>query len=489
MHTPHKRKHFPAYYIAYLSVSFLLRIVDSHELEQCYGRPRHHRIPLALPSDRGGLFGTVSPRRLRYDNAVQLMLRAGSQTPVGEDEEEDNGDESPPKQDANLDRLSTPVSVVVRTKFGRAATVLDQKVELTLQRRRNIGMLKENLRRVLPNKPPVSLMQIVYEGRIQGDDVLIDEIVEEEDEDDEEEEEEEEETKGKLVFTLDMIPPVDGKFFHTLSRQLNDLTTSELLRLYASNEAALYETSLSLLENRSTEEEGTDEETNLPSSLKQVVPTIEERANQIESQLTDMLCLQKEDKVRSILEETRPPSAIQQQTEIRGERIVHATATGGMRVSLRKKLQHNFNVQSWQDTIRSICLFVFFGLFGGRTPMKRLILLLGAPSVLLLQARPVKLLWKQLLYAIMNDPPGIVLSLLPAPQQALFHRDTETAMQTLYGTYTTETRDIEAEKKKKRRKLINADKAITEEFFDAEEEEFFDTIDQQEDDKEFDDDD
>ena len=43
-----------------------------------------------------------------------------------------------------------------------------------------------------------------------------------------------------------MVPPVDGKFTNGLPEQLKDLTTAELLRIYASNEAALQETASSV---------------------------------------------------------------------------------------------------------------------------------------------------------------------------------------------------------------------------------------------------
>jgi hypothetical protein len=60
------------------------------------------------------------------------------------------------------------------------------------------------------------------------------------------------------------------------------------------------------------------------------------------------------------------------------------------------------------------------------------LLLLGAPLCFFLQARPVKIYLKQAFYACAN-PPGIVLSLLPAPQQAILNFDEEEARKTLYG--------------------------------------------------------
>lgn len=59
-------------------------------------------------------------------------------------------------------------------------------------------------------------------------------------------------------------------------------------------------------------------------------------------------------------------------------------------------------------------------------------LLLGAPLCFVLQARPVKIMLKQVFYA-MSHPPGIFLSLLPAPQQAILSFREDDAMVELYG--------------------------------------------------------
>eukprot|EP00527_Entomoneis_sp_CCMP2396_P008838 CAMPEP_0198142228 /NCGR_PEP_ID=MMETSP1443-20131203/5082_1 /TAXON_ID=186043 /ORGANISM="Entomoneis sp., Strain CCMP2396" /LENGTH=559 /DNA_ID=CAMNT_0043805197 /DNA_START=226 /DNA_END=1905 /DNA_ORIENTATION=+ len=532
------QNHAACFLVATLLAFQLLDIVKARG-QFNYNTHSQRRIHLTSPNQRsGGLFG-VQNTGFRSEHQLQQQqslpsspflstnskvllerLRAGDQEEDSDEESEggEKGEEvtvaadesddeelstsSSSASSGDDDRLSAPVPVVIRAKYGREKnSVLDQKVDLTLQRRRTIGMVKDNLRRTLPNKPPVSLMKIMHEGRILSDDVLLDELVEEEEEDDDDEEDEElddgcdNEAKGTLHLTLDMIPPVDGKFSQTLVEQVNDLTTAELLRLYATNEAALYETAISMLdqpdpkptndkddvsEKDDDDEEVEEDKETAPPSTTLVIPKIVERANKIEQQLKDMLYKQ-QDKVAAILEETRPPSAIQAATEIRGERVIDAVPSRGVKTSLRRKLQHTFNVQSWADTIRYICLFIFFGMFGGRTPMSRLILLLGAPSVLVLQARPVKLLWKQALYTLINDPPGILLSLLPAPQQALFNLDAEQAMLTIYGRYTEETKELQ--------KSLNAGKDdgdlvqdADDDFFDAEEDEeaFFDSKEEQE---------
>ena len=57
---------------------------------------------------------------------------------------------------------------------------------------------------------------------------------------------------------------------------------------------------------------------------------------------------------------------------------------------------------------------------------------LGAPLCFVLQARPVKIAMKQLFYTVGN-PPAILLSLLPAPQQAIMSLNYDAAMTGLYG--------------------------------------------------------
>ena len=58
---------------------------------------------------------------------------------------------------------------------------------------------------------------------------------------------------------------------------------------------------------------------------------------------------------------------------------------------------------------------------------------LGAPMCFVIQARPVKILIKQLFYGV-GTPPGILLSLLSAPQQKIMDLDFKSAMEDLYGS-------------------------------------------------------
>jgi hypothetical protein len=64
--------------------------------------------------------------------------------------------------------------------------------------------------------------------------------------------------------------------------------------------------------------------------------------------------------------------------------------------------------------------------------MSRTIMLLGAPACFIIQARPVKIAMKQLFYTI-GEPPGILLSLLPAPQQTIMSCDYNDSLKSIYG--------------------------------------------------------
>jgi hypothetical protein len=79
-------------------------------------------------------------------------------------------------------------------------------------------------------------------------------------------------------------------------------------------------------------------------------------------------------------------------------------------------------------------LFLFFGVFGGKNAFSRTLLVLGAPLSILLQTRYLKLWFKTAFYMLM-DPPHILLSLLPAPEQSILtSRNLDAAFASLYGS-------------------------------------------------------
>jgi hypothetical protein len=347
-----------------------------------------------------------------------------------------------------------PVAVVVKTNTGNP--VLDQTVEFTVHPSRDVASVKQTLRRLLPGKPPVSMLKLVQSNVVLQDDLMVNELLDDDDDDEEEQEDDEDDDEGgrkkkKLVLQLDMVPPVDPKFVVQLALQMPEMTVSDLLDAYAMNEAAAYvhATAIMMSPNQQQHDEddqdredevdagGLTRSTALASAS--VTRQIKEQAAIIRRDLEESL-LQSEPMQKVIQEGKAPAFHLPnlQERQVRGQRVRQA-AQGGVKTTLKRKIQRNLNV-NWVDTLRHFCLFLFFGYFGGRTPFSRAVLLLGAPSVFLLQARFVKLWIRQALYALVDHPPSILLSLLPAPQQSILSLDVRAAMETIYGDYAVELR-------------------------------------------------
>lgn len=297
---------------------------------------------------------------------------------------------------------SEPVSINFKTNIG--SPIIDTSLELLVSRSRNIESVKSTLSRMLPGRPPVDALRLLWGNQELRDDQLVDELV---DDDDDEEE------ATTMTLTLDMVPPVDPKFATQLT-SISDLSTSELLDAYTANAAAMYHNAKSLEQFSSPQLDG-------PLSLE-----LRHQAMRIRKQMIDSW-----PEAAMQLLEMEVPSSNQNDVfeERRGQRV--RSGNGGTTMNLRKSIQLNLNV-NWPKTIRNFLLFIFFGVFGGRNAVSRNLLLLGAPLTFFLQARPVKIWLKQAFYAAAN-PPGIILSLLPAPQQAILSFDESKARQALFG--------------------------------------------------------
>jgi hypothetical protein len=351
-----------------------------------------------------------------------------------------------------------PVTVEVKTRVGEPTLDGMAAVELTVHRSRDVASVKNALRRQLPGRPPVDTIRLVHGGAVLRDDLLVNEILEDQDEDEEEDDEEDDldedgggrRRRNRLVLQLDMVPPVDPRFVSQLPSQMDGMTVSELLDAYAHNEAAALVNAQLLLaaedEEGGDEGEGGDGESDEAGggarrAAPSVTARIREAAAQIRADL-DATVLRSEASRRAVREGSAPALASRspnlQERQVRGQRVRQA-AQGGVRTTLRRKVQRNLNV-NWPDTARHFCLFLFFGYFGGRTPLSRAVLLLGAPSVFLLQARPVKRWIRRALHAAADHPPPILLSLLPAPQQSILSLDVQAAMEAIYGDHAAEAR-------------------------------------------------
>ncbi|KAL3934777.1 MAG: hypothetical protein SGBAC_009573 [Bacillariaceae sp.] len=349
-------------------------------------------------------------------------LRGGStaQQLAGEEDDEDEEDEEEEKKNSKMSIPSKPVRLLVQTNWGNP--VLDLQVELNAKRDRNLASLKKSLSRLLPGRPPILSLELVSEGRVLEDEMLVDELFDEEDEDEEEREE------SKTIL-LNSIPPVDPKFALELTPKLkahmedddDTLTTEELLDAYFLNQVSIARNG-QLLDNP----EAVSSTTLLRSEMK-------ERADALQEQLKNDV---PEEVWQQSLESVQRS---RQAEEFRGQR--YRSGKGGARTNLKKSIQHNMNI-NWGDTIRNFLLFLFFGYFGGRASISRQLMLLCAPMCFIVQARPVKVFTKIMFYMV-HKPPGIVLSLLPAPQQAMLNMDEEKEYVALYGP--RETKEGESE--------------------------------------------
>jgi hypothetical protein len=392
-----------------------------------------------------------------------------------DNDDDDNESPTTSKADSTSTSGTTPapeplsdqfVAVTIRTSTG--SKLLDSyPLEFeNVGRQRNVAFLKASVSRKLPSKPPVSAIWLTRHGQILDDATLVDDLMDEDDQDDDEDDEENEtgDSKG-LVLQLDMIPSVDPNFLADLDLKLADCSVSELLDAYATNEAVVWENAAALQwqsllpklrslptendPNQASSVETTSEATANTTSRNTAVlwsTAIRERAREIRQTLEGTVLNTKP--AQSLLQTAEPEGATTTSTstdsEVKGERkrrVSATTASSGSALSggasgggWKSMLQHHFNVD-WGATVRHVLLFLFFGWFGGRTATSRAILLLGAPSVVVLQARPVKMWLRQVLYAVLDHPPSVFLSLLPAPQQAILSLHMSAAMQTLYGNH------------------------------------------------------
>lgn len=102
-----------------------------------------------------------------------------------------------------------------------------------------------------------------------------------------------------------------------------------------------------------------------------------------------------------------------------------------------------------------------------------------------LQARPVKM-WSKIAFYMMVNPPGVVSSLLPAPQQAILNADIDKSYAALYRPDAEETDKVSAIATKKAKSLKEDQKQGVEDDLDTiePEEEEEDESDEEEDDDE-----
>jgi len=126
-----------------------------------------------------------------------------------------------------------------------------------------------------------------------------------------------------------------------------------------------------------------------------------------------------------------------------------------------------FVIQDWFGTIHKCLLFLSLGYFGGRNSFSKKLLLFGAPMTFVVQYRPVKLMIKFMFYQYFINPPSFLLSLLPAPYQAILSFNFDDSFDELY--LTAAEKKAKATVAKQAKAGEGKEEGEDEEFFDAQE--------------------
>ena len=280
---------------------------------------------LPLLTLRGG--STAAESSNDEDDAELSSTGFDGQAMEVDDDDDDAVVENSGKENKPAVVSSTPARLLVQTNWGNS--VVDQRIEITASRTKNIAQVKKSISRSLPGKPPVLALELVFEGKIMDDEMLVDELF---DGDEEEEEEDDEKSDESFkVLTLNSVPPVDPRFAIELAPKLKShveddedtLTTEELVEAYFLNQAAMARNAQLLGDPKA------------PSSpllrleLQQQARALKE---QLKSQIpTDVW----ETSLKSIKRDHHAE-------EIRGER--YRSGKGGARTSLKKSIQTNLNI-------------------------------------------------------------------------------------------------------------------------------------------------
>jgi hypothetical protein len=271
---------------------------------------------------RGGSTSAETDNIVESDPAIQ---------PAEDDDEElqEEGGEDADNHETIVSNV--PARLLVQTNLGNS--VLDHRLELTSKRSKNIADLKKSISRLLPGRPPLLGLELVYEGRIVHDDMLISELYDDEEEEDIDADDDGENQESFKVLTLNSVPPVDPKFGVELTPKLKShleddedtLTTEEILDAFFLNQAAMAQNARLLNDP-------------MASSSPLLRLEIQEQAKQLKEKFRSEV---PEDVWESSMQAIKRDHAVE---EIRGQR--YRSGKGGARTSLKKSIQTNLNIVS-----------------------------------------------------------------------------------------------------------------------------------------------
>jgi hypothetical protein len=329
---------------------------------------------------------------------------------------------------------ANPVTLVFTTAFRNP--IVDVRHELTSTRRRTVAELKRSLSRSLPGKPPSSGIRLLCDGDALGDDMIVDELLQDDDDEEEEDEDDGSSTIQKTV-TLDMVPPLDDRFLvgwvETLRRDVvvddddrhddpstSVVSTRRLLEAYCMNQAFMVHNQLLLLKG----DDGGDDNVEMPLTFR-----IQEQAQDLWRAFREQV---PDDLWQDLVVDERRTRRRSTGPQWKGQRRRSGrVASDTIKASVQKQL----NVD-WMETTKTFLLLLFFGYFGGKTLTSRLLLILAAPLSVLIQTRALKV-WIKTAFYMLQHPPLIFLSLLPAPEQVILSCNVDDMYETLYGSAPT----------------------------------------------------
>lgn len=400
-----------------------------------------------------------------------------------EDEEETEDDDEEEEGESTVQKSAAtgpPVKIIVRTNLN-SPLLIDQTLEFTASRTRDVTSIKQSIFRQMRGKPPVMSQSLIMGSRLLRDDEILSDLIneqihggtDEDDDEDEFDEDDEEEDDITMNFILDIPPPIDPKFGTEFKDQLKKLTVTELLDAYVANVASLHGNSMAIFQDDIEEEDDDDKETNTKADTDDDEEDEEEEIRH-ESFIPKSIQLRKHAlMVKQNLMDSFPANIVEflekqeelmqnggddtdEETDTSSKSLIDmessmllkssmiskagsgtngvytkSTMRGGAKMQVRRALQKNLNIH-WPSSIRNSLLFLFFGHFGARDVKARMLMLFGAPMVFIIQIRQIKIWIKQIFYAI-GKPPSIFLSLLPAPQQTIMSLDVEKYMRDIYG--------------------------------------------------------
>jgi hypothetical protein len=246
--------------------------------------------------------------------------RSEMEVPANDENEAGIGNADEETADYESPTINQRVALSIQTNWG--SPVLDQKLELEATRNKNIATIKARVSKQLPGKPPALGLNIVYEGRVLEDDVLLDELFQDDDD---------VEVKSAKTLILSVIPPVDPRFATALIPRVarhsehddRTLTTEELLDAYFLNQAAMT-LNAELLAN--------------PDAASSSSPLLRLQAQQVSEKLKQQL---KQETPADVWKKALEP-APKHGEERRGNR--YRSGKGRATTSFRRSFQTNLNV-------------------------------------------------------------------------------------------------------------------------------------------------